>query len=91
MLAGDVLTLSHDGKVSRRHVARSRHAFGRDGGSCRDRRERGFVLEDEKGTITRLPELWSDSAVKMNEGGHRAKGCRARHRPSGRLIVPGRA
>jgi sugar lactone lactonase YvrE len=31
--------------------------------------ERGFALEDRDGTITSLPELWSDPSVRMNEGG----------------------
>ena len=31
--------------------------------------ERGFALEDPDGTLTARPELWSDSGVRMNEGG----------------------
>jgi len=30
--------------------------------------ERGFVLETACGTLTRLPDLWSDTDVRMNEG-----------------------
>jgi hypothetical protein len=31
--------------------------------------ERGFALEDDDGTVTPLPELWTDPGVRMNEGG----------------------
>jgi sugar lactone lactonase YvrE len=30
---------------------------------------RGFALEDPDGTVRALPELWSDSGVRMNDGG----------------------
>jgi sugar lactone lactonase YvrE len=70
MLAGDVLSLAADGTIDRRHV-------GSVAAVLRPRRrggavigvERGFVLEDAKGTLTHLGELWSDSNVRMNEGG----------------------
>lgn len=31
--------------------------------------ERGFALEAPDGTVTHLPELWSDEGIRMNEGG----------------------
>ena len=31
--------------------------------------ERGFALEDADGTVRHLREVWSDDAVRMNEGG----------------------
>ena len=31
--------------------------------------ERGFALEDADGTLTHLPQLWTDTGVRMNEGG----------------------
>jgi len=69
MLAGDVLSLTADGNVERRHVAgvaaalRPRRAGGAVLGI-----ERGFALEDADGTITRLSELWTDERLRMNEG-----------------------
>jgi sugar lactone lactonase YvrE len=69
MLAGDVLTLTPDGSVERRHVAsvvaalRPRRAGGAVLGI-----ERGFALEDAGGTITHLSELWTDERLRMNEG-----------------------
>jgi sugar lactone lactonase YvrE len=70
MLAGDILSLAADGAIDRRHV-------GNVAAVLRPRRrggavigvERGFVLEDAKGTLTHLGELWSDKNVRMNEGG----------------------
>ena len=70
MLAGDVLSLTPSGDVDRRHVAsivaavRPRRAGGAVLGV-----ERGFALEDADGTITHLPEVWTDPGVRMNEGG----------------------
>jgi sugar lactone lactonase YvrE len=70
MLAGDVLALSADGSVTRRHVGticaavRPRHQGGAVYGV-----ERGFALEEPDGTLTALDELWSDGTVRMNEGG----------------------
>jgi sugar lactone lactonase YvrE len=70
MLAGDVLSLAADGTIDRRHV-------GNIAAVLRPRRrggavigvERGFVLEDADGALTHLGELWSDTNVRMNEGG----------------------
>ena len=31
--------------------------------------ERGFALEEPDGTLAALPELWTDSGIRMNEGG----------------------
>jgi sugar lactone lactonase YvrE len=61
MLAGDVLSLRADGSVHRRHVGdvvaavRPRVAGGAVIGI-----ERGFALEEQNGTITRLADVWSD-------------------------------
>jgi sugar lactone lactonase YvrE len=70
MLAGDVLTLGADGAIDRRHV-------GVVAAVVRPRRrggaviaiERGFAFEDADGTITPARPLWTDSGVRMNEGG----------------------
>src|SRR3954468_7773897 len=70
MLAGDVLSLGHDGAIGRRHVGKVAAAVRpRSGGGAVIGVERGFALEDPDGTLTRLDELWSDSGVRMNEGG----------------------
>ena len=70
MLAGDVLSLGGDGRVGRRHVGSVAAALRpRTGGGAVIGVERGFVLEDADGTLTTLPEVWSDSGVRMNDGG----------------------
>jgi len=69
MVAGDILSLAHDGTVERRHIAgvvaavRPRRAGGAVLGI-----ERGFALESPDGAITHLGELWKDENVRMNEG-----------------------
>ncbi len=70
MLAGDVLALSADGSVLRRHIGDVCAAVRprRRGGAVYGV-ERGFALEDDDGTVTPLGELWSDRNVRMNEGG----------------------
>jgi sugar lactone lactonase YvrE len=70
MLAGDVLSLAADGTVGRRHVGRVAAALRpRRGGGAVVAVERGFALEDPDGTLTTLDPVWSDPAVRMNEGG----------------------
>ncbi|MFH9226159.1 SMP-30/gluconolactonase/LRE family protein [Streptomyces lydicus] len=70
MLAGDILALADDGTVSRQRVGEVAAALRprRQGGAV-IAVERGFALEDADGTVTRLPELWADHGVRMNEGG----------------------
>jgi sugar lactone lactonase YvrE len=70
MLAGDVLSLAADGTVDRRHVSDVVAAVRpRRGGGAVFGIERGFALEGADGTLTRLPALWEDENVRMNEGG----------------------
>jgi sugar lactone lactonase YvrE len=70
MLAGDVLSLAGDGTVDRSHVAEVAAALRpRRGGGAVIGIERGFALEGRDGTIDRLDEVWSDTSVRMNEGG----------------------
>jgi sugar lactone lactonase YvrE len=70
MLAGDVLSLAADGTVDRRHVSDVVAAVRpRRGGGAVFGIERGFALEDADGTLIRLPPLWDDESVRMNEGG----------------------
>jgi sugar lactone lactonase YvrE len=70
MLAGDVLSLSADGGIQRRHVGtiaaavRPRRAGGAVIGV-----ERGFALEESDGTVHHLSELWTNEGIRMNEGG----------------------
>ncbi|MGI3783194.1 MAG: SMP-30/gluconolactonase/LRE family protein [Janthinobacterium lividum] len=70
MLAGDVMTLRADGTADRRHVGTVAAVVRpRVGGGAVIGVERGFALEDPDGTVLTLPELWSDTGVRMNEGG----------------------
>jgi sugar lactone lactonase YvrE len=70
MLAGDVLSLEQDGSVGRRHVGAVAAALRpRSRGGAVIGVERGFALEEPDGTLTALPELWTDAGVRMNEGG----------------------
>ncbi|HEY3309747.1 MAG TPA: SMP-30/gluconolactonase/LRE family protein [Desulfuromonadaceae bacterium] len=70
MLAGDVLTLTAGGAISRRHI-------GSVAAAVRPRRrggavigvERGFALEDADGMLSYPGELWTNAGVRMNEGG----------------------
>jgi sugar lactone lactonase YvrE len=70
MLAGDVLSLSEDGTITRRHVANVAAAIRprRQGGAVLGV-ERGFALETPDGAVTQLAELWIDDNLRMNEGG----------------------
>jgi sugar lactone lactonase YvrE len=69
MLAGDVLSLEADGSVERRHVGTVAAALSpRSRGGAVIGVERGFVLEEPDGALTALPELWTDTGVRMNEG-----------------------
>ena len=70
MLAGDVLTLRHDGGVDRRHVGSIAAAVRpRSGGGAVIAVERGFTLEAADGALTVLDEVWHVDTVRMNEGG----------------------
>lgn len=70
MLAGDVLSLRPDGSVDRRSVGGIAAVVRpRRGGGAVIGIERGFAIEDADGALTRLPELWDDAGVRMNEGG----------------------
>jgi sugar lactone lactonase YvrE len=69
MLAGDVLSVTDAGDVSRRHVGRIAAAVRpRQGGGSVIGVERGFCLEGADGTLTPLGDLWADAGVRMNEG-----------------------
>ena len=70
MLAGDVLSLGADGSVGRRHVGKVVAAMRprRQGGAVLAL-ERGFALEAPDGTLRELGALWSDTSLRMNEGG----------------------
>jgi sugar lactone lactonase YvrE len=70
MLAGDVLSLADDGAIERRHVGGVAAVVRpRSRGGAVIGVERGFALEDADGTLTHLDELWTDTQVRMNEGG----------------------
>jgi sugar lactone lactonase YvrE len=71
MQAGDILELVAPDTVSRTHVGTVAAAFRpRRGGGLVLGDQRGFVLLDEKLAVERrLPPLWDDPGVRMNEGG----------------------
>jgi sugar lactone lactonase YvrE len=70
MLAGDILFLGADGTINRRHVGTIAAALRpRQQGGAVIGVERGFALEEADGTLKHLDELWSDTNVRMNEGG----------------------
>ncbi|WP_130177487.1 SMP-30/gluconolactonase/LRE family protein [Cryobacterium sp. SO1] len=70
LFAGDILSLTPDGTVTRRHVDTIAAALRpRLGGGAVIALERGFALEKPDGTLTGLPEVWSDATVRMNDGG----------------------
>lgn len=70
MLAGDILSLTDAGAVARRNVGTIAAALRpRRGGGAVIAVERGFVLENRDGSITPLQEIWTDSSIRMNEGG----------------------
>jgi len=69
MLAGAVLSLGEDGEVHRRELGGIVAALRpRQGGGAVLGVGRGFALEDPDGTVRRMPPLWSDEGVRMNEG-----------------------
>jgi sugar lactone lactonase YvrE len=70
MLAGDLLALGADGAVTRTHLGDVAACVRpRAGGGMVAAIERGFLLEDPDGTRHRLPEVWTDPGIRMNEGG----------------------
>jgi sugar lactone lactonase YvrE len=71
MLAGDILELRGPDAVTRTHVGTVAAAFRpRQGGGVVLADERGFVLLGADLAVERrLPPLWDDPAIRMNEGG----------------------
>ncbi len=71
MHAGDILELVGPDAVTRTHVGTVAAAFRpRRGGGVVLADARGFVLLDADLAVERrLPELWDDPGVRMNEGG----------------------
>lgn len=68
MLAGDVLAVG-DGTVTRQHVGDVAAAIRpRAQGGMVVGIERGFAIVDADGAVQRLPELWTDRNIRMNEG-----------------------
>jgi sugar lactone lactonase YvrE len=70
MLAGDVLSLTANGAIDRRHVGTIAAVVRpRRGGGAVIAVERGFALEEPDGTLSELPPVFGDDSVRMNEGG----------------------
>lgn len=70
MLNGDILTLAVNGDVNRQHVSKVVAALRprREGGLV-IALEQGFALTDADGTIGPVRQAFSDSRVRMNDGG----------------------
>lgn len=70
MFAGDVLSVSNDNAVTRRHVGKVAAALRpRAKGGAVIAVERGFVLEAPDGDLQALPAIWDDATLRMNDGG----------------------
>jgi sugar lactone lactonase YvrE len=70
MLAGDVLSLTAEGSVTRRRVGTIAAALRpRRGGGAVIGVERGFALEAPDGSLTDLGDLWTSTGTRMNDGG----------------------
>lgn len=71
MLAGDVLTLTESGEITRRHVGSVVAALRpRESGGFVYAVERGFALDRGPATpLEPLPEVWTNPKIRMNEGG----------------------
>jgi sugar lactone lactonase YvrE len=69
MLAGDVLSMTRDQPVDRRHVSDvAACVVPRAIGGYVVATERGFAMLDADGTVEDLPSVWDDATVRMNEG-----------------------
>jgi sugar lactone lactonase YvrE len=70
MLAGDVLSLDAASRIERRHVGKVAAALRpRTGGGAVIALENGFALCDPDRTLRPLEPAWTDTDVRMNEGG----------------------
>ncbi len=72
MMAGDVLTLRADGTVERSHVGRVAAALRpRAQGGAVIGLERCFALaeRDDLSDLAPLPDVWTDTAIRFNDGG----------------------
>lgn len=72
LLAGDILTWSPDGSVSRVHAGRIAAALRpRVGGGAVVATERGFALAGSAtlDDLLPLPDLWTDPGIRFNDGG----------------------
>ncbi|GAB78573.1 Sugar lactone lactonase YvrE [Austwickia chelonae] len=69
MLDGEVVSIDMSGRSSRQKVDRVAACVRpRERGGMIVAVERGFALVDPDGTLTRLPSVWEDPALRMNEG-----------------------
>jgi sugar lactone lactonase YvrE len=70
MHAGDVLSTSVDGDTTRQHYADLAACIvPRTNGGYALATARGFTLIDADGSLHRLPDVWDDISVRMNDGG----------------------
>ncbi|HSY16414.1 MAG TPA: SMP-30/gluconolactonase/LRE family protein [Jatrophihabitantaceae bacterium] len=70
MMTGDLLTLRPDGGADRVHVGTVAAAWRpHTSGGVIVAVERGFALLADDGTVRTLPEVFTDPAIRMNDGG----------------------
>ncbi|WP_116115681.1 SMP-30/gluconolactonase/LRE family protein [Austwickia chelonae] len=69
MLDGEIISINMSGRSSRQKVDRVAACVRpRERGGMIVAVERGFALVDGDGTLTRLPSIWEDPGLRMNEG-----------------------
>jgi len=70
LLAGDLVDVHEDATITRSHIGQVAAVVRpRSAGGAVVAVERGIVLLDDWGNVSRQPEGWSDPAVRMNDGG----------------------
>ena len=70
LLAGDLVDVHEDATITRSHISQVAAVVRpRSAGGAVVAVERGIVLLDDSGNVSRQPEVWSDPAVRMNDGG----------------------
>jgi sugar lactone lactonase YvrE len=70
LLAGDLVDVHDDATITRTHISEvAAVPRPRVAGGAVVAVERGIVLIDEAGNVSRQPDVWSDPGVRMNDGG----------------------
>jgi sugar lactone lactonase YvrE len=70
MLAGDVMSMDDAGAVTKQHVGKVAAVWRpRAGGGAIVGVERGFTLVEPDGSLSELPDAFTDPGLRMNDGG----------------------